>query len=244
VLGRRSATTSTQRARSRCRPGRLRACNRDSRREPGNSCLVLAARRRGPRHHDRRGHRDPERMSAAGGVRREGRDAVRLCTPGSWSSGHGPSSPGRRARRARTDQAASPATLCRWRHVRGSRGRCARRREAGGPRGVAPWQQQPKRNRRSPRSPSRRRRVSGRSQTMDVQRAKATSGPGTRTAGPASADGKPRPRMEARSKVTGRAKSTYESSWPGMLYGRMIGPRSPPARSSRSTPRRPRPCRA
>jgi len=35
--------------------------------------------------------------------------------------------------------------------------------------------------------------------------------------------GKPRPRMEAPLKVTGRAKYTYDVKLPGMLYGRMIG---------------------
>jgi xanthine dehydrogenase YagR molybdenum-binding subunit len=35
--------------------------------------------------------------------------------------------------------------------------------------------------------------------------------------------GKPRPRMEAPLKVTGRAKYTYDIKLPGMLYGRMIG---------------------
>jgi xanthine dehydrogenase YagR molybdenum-binding subunit len=35
--------------------------------------------------------------------------------------------------------------------------------------------------------------------------------------------GKPRPRVEAPLKVTGRAKYTYDIKLPGMLYGRMIG---------------------
>ncbi len=35
--------------------------------------------------------------------------------------------------------------------------------------------------------------------------------------------GKPRPRMEAPLKVTGRAKYTYDIKLPGMLYGQMIG---------------------
>ena len=39
--------------------------------------------------------------------------------------------------------------------------------------------------------------------------------------------GKPRPRVEAPLKVTGRAKYTYDVKLPGMLYGRMIGAEVP-----------------
>ncbi len=41
--------------------------------------------------------------------------------------------------------------------------------------------------------------------------------------------GKPRPRVEAPLKVTGRAKYTYDVKLPGMLYGRMVGAAVPAA---------------
>ena len=56
--------------------------------------------------------------------------------------------------------------------------------------------------------------------------------------------GKRTPRPDGADKVTGRAAYAADSTMPGMIWGKVLRSPHPMPASSRSTPRRPRRCRA
>ncbi len=189
---------------------------------PVVSCLMLAVDAEGHEITTVEGIGSPEQHEpAAGGLRREGRAAVRVLHPRLRGRGHGAAreAPAPDARRDQGRPRRQPVPL---RDLRADlRGRAGGRAQDAVPEEVA-MPQEPKPE--PTQTFTAKAGLPGSPQPLEVKPLATDIKPWDLDSLPHFEHmGRPRPRVEAPLKVTGRAKYTYDIKLPGMLYGRMIG---------------------